>query len=146
MRKAVREMRDATPELARNDSPATEADGPRGTVRVDLCIPHAYASALASRARTADVARSTYVCALLDDLPPSPDHAASVAALMISTDRLAAMSSDLNAFLRVLGRVPAAELAGYRAGIQSLTADVRKHLACAAALIAELRPALKTRR
>jgi hypothetical protein len=63
------------------------------------------------------------------------------AALMASTDRLAAMSRDLNAFLRLLGRVQAAELESYRAGLKSLTTDVREHLAFAAALIAELRPA-----
>jgi hypothetical protein len=58
---------------------------------------------------------------------------------MASTDRLAVLSADLNAFMRLIGRAPRIELEPYRASIQSLASDVRGHLASAAALVAALR-------
>ena len=118
-------------------------------VRVTLRLSAAHAASLAERARTAAASRGDYVCGLLDGAVPAPlpaDHAASVSALLISTDRLAAMSVDLNAFSRLLGRVPASQLEPYRATMRTLADDVRKHLALSAALIAELKPARKARR
>lgn len=147
LRKAVLQMLDTVP--VPSGGQQLEPSAARGLVKVTLRISRAHARSLADRARAADVAQGDYVCGLLDVTPPAPpasDHAASVATLMASTDRLAAMSSDLNAFLRLLGRVQAAELESYRAGLKSLTTDVREHLACAAALIAELRPARRPQR
>jgi hypothetical protein len=65
-----------------------------------------------------------------------------VAALQASTNRLAVISTDLSAFLRIMqaakpGASP--ELERYRAGIKTLNADVRRHLDTAAELVAELR-------
>jgi hypothetical protein len=52
---------------------------------------------------------------------------------------LTALSADLNAFMRLLGRTPRSEFEPYRASIRSLADDVRAHLASAAALVAALR-------
>ena len=119
-------------------------DGASGTqvVKVTLRLPVAHAVVLASRARVADVSQGTYVARLIDGTPaqpPAPDHTQAVAALMASTDRLAVLSADLNAFMRLLGRAPRSELEPYRASIRSLADDVRVHLASAAALMASLR-------
>ena len=117
-------------------------------VKVTLRIPAASAVLLAARSRRADVSQGTFVAGLLDGAPLSPlphDHGQAVRALMASTDRLAVMSTDLNAFLRPLGRVPAAEVERYRAGLLTLAADVRSHLAAAAQLMAELRPMRRAR-
>lgn len=117
-------------------------------VKVTLRLPPNQAALLAARARVADVAQGAYVAGLIDGLPPASlpsDHAAAVQALVKSTDRLAAISVDLNAFLRLLGHVPSAELERYRAGLRDLVDDVRKHLASAATLIGELQPARRPR-
>ncbi|MEO6280897.1 hypothetical protein [Roseateles sp.] len=117
-------------------------------VKVTLRLPPDQAALLAARARTADVAQGAYVAALLHGIPPAPlpsDHAAAMQALIASTDRLAAISVDLSAFLRLLGHVPSAELERYRAGLRGLVDDVREHLASAASLISELRPARRPR-
>ena len=53
----------------------------------------------------------------------------AVDALMASTDRLAALSADLDTFVRLLGRTPRSELAPYRASLRSLADDVRVRLA-----------------
>lgn len=127
------------------------------TIRMRLRLSSAHAASLAERARAADVAPSKYVCGLLDGQPPMPlaaDHADVVEALRVSTDRVAAMNADLNAFLRLLGfvsvgtpgRVQACELESYRAGLTSLAGEMRAHLATASALFAELKPARRARR
>lgn len=147
MRKAVMQMLERAPEQS---GVALPGSGTTGTVaKVTLRMSSLCAHSLAERARAADVSQGEYVCGLLDGVPPAPPapgHDASVAALMASTDRPAAMPSDLTAFLRLLGRVPVSELEPYRVGMKTLTREVREHLACAAALIAELKAARGTRR
>jgi hypothetical protein len=129
---------------------STHAQRPaRGIVKVTLRVSGTHAKSLATQARAADMSQGDYVASLLDGMMPAAlpaDHALAVKALMASTDRVAALSADLNAFLRVLGRASVVELEPYRASITSLTKDVRQHLATAAALIAELRPARRLRR
>lgn len=66
-------------------------------------------------------------------------------ALVGSTDQLAAMGDDLNAFMRLLARGSSPEIECYRAGLLSLADDVRSHLALAALLLAELKSARKSR-
>lgn len=120
--------------------PPPDASGCQ-TVKVTLRLDAVYALLLSSRARRADVSQGTYVARLMAGPPAQalpPDHRQAVAALMASTDRLAALSSDLNAFMRLVGRVPGSKLEPYRASIQSLADDVRVHLASAAALVAAL--------
>lgn len=110
-------------------------------VKVTLRLPAACAVTLANCARRAEVSQGAYVASLVNGNPaqvPAPDHAQAVAALSASTDRLAALSSDLNACLRLLGRVPRSELDPYRASLRSLVDDVRLHLASASALVAAL--------
>jgi hypothetical protein len=116
--------------------------------KVTLRLTPAHAAMLTKRAREADVSQGQYVCALLDGMPPPPlppDHAISAAALRESTDRVAAMSADLNAFLRLLGRVPGTQLDAYRAGLTSLAGDMRAHLSKASTLIADLAPSRRPR-
>lgn len=128
----------------------TPAHAPaRGVVKVTLRVSSKHATSLAMRARAADMSQGDYVSSLLDGMAPidlPADHASAVKAFMASTDRVAALSADLNAFLRVLGRASVPQLEPYRASITSLTKDVRQHLANAATLIAELRPARRPRR
>jgi hypothetical protein len=113
----------------RND-PATTRHNP--IVKVTIRLVAAHAMALASRARAADVSQGIYVARLLDGTPPvplPPDHARAVAALVGSTDQLAAMSADLNTFMRFLGRGSSSEVERYRVGVMSLSDDLRSHLA-----------------
>ncbi len=141
VRRAVMAMLDDAPCAEGGSGPIDSASGPR-VVKVTLRLPVAHAVVLASRARVADVSQGAYVARLIDGTPAqprAPDHAQAVAALMASTDRLAALSADLNAFMRLLGRTPRSELEPYRASIRSLAGDVRVHLASAAALVAALR-------
>lgn len=141
VRRAVTAMLDAAPCDEGGSGPIDSASGTQ-VVKVTLRLPPAHAVLLASRARVADLSQGMYVARLIDGTPAqprAPDHTRAVAALMASTDRLAVLSADLNAFMRLLGRTPRSELESYRASIRSLAGDVRVHLASAAALVAALR-------
>lgn len=141
VRRAVTAMLDAAPCDEGGSGPIDSASGTQ-VVKVTLRLPPAHAVLLASRARVADLSQGMYVARLIDGTPAqprAPDHTRAVGALMASTDRLAALSADLNAFMRFLGRTPRSELEPYRASIRSLAGDVRVHLASAAALVAALR-------
>lgn len=141
VRRAVTAMLDAAPHDEGGSGPIDSASGTQ-VVKVTLRLPPAHAVLLASRARVADLSQGMYVARLIDGTPAqprAPDHTRAVAALMASTDRLAVLSADLNAFMRLLGRTPRSELEPYRANIRSLAGDVRVHLASAAALVAALR-------
>ncbi len=144
VRKAVVALLDDEPggaDIACNSTPTTS----RGRViKVTLRLSANHAAALATRARAADVSQGAYVAGLIDGMLPNPlppDHTQAVAALVGSTNQVAAMSADLNAFMRLQVRDSTTEIQRYRAGILSLTDDVRSHLAMAAALVAELRSA-----
>jgi hypothetical protein len=140
VRRAVMAMIDDT-RCDADDSGSIDGASGTSVVKVTLRLPVAHAVLLASRARRADVSQGSYVARLIDGTPAqprAPNHAQAVAALMASTDRLAALSADLNAFTRLLGRLPLSELEPYRASIRSLVGDVRVHLASAAALVAAL--------
>ena len=112
VRHAVTAMLDDAPSDA-GDSRSTDGSCGTQVIKVTLRLPVAHAVLLASRARVADVSQGTYIARLIDGTPAqprAPDHTQAVAALMASTDRLAALSADLNAFMRLLGRTPRSEL------------------------------------
>jgi len=120
----------------------------REVAKVTLRMSATHAAMLARRAHAADVARGQYICTLLDGAPAPllpADHSVAVAALRTSTDQVAAMSVDLNAFLRLLGRVPTEQLSKYRGGLEALADDMRVHLAKASTLIADLAPSRRPR-
>ena len=111
-------------------------------VKVTLRLPAGHAALMNYQARMANVSKSIYVASLIEGAPPPRNHAQAVAALQASTNRLAVISTDLSAYLRILHMVkPGAsqELERYRAGIKTLNQDIRRHLDTAAALVAELR-------
>jgi hypothetical protein len=118
------------------------APGPRHRlIKVTLRLPAAHTLLLTRRARAAEVSHGVYVAGLIEGSPPaprSPDHREAVAALVASTDRLAAMSVGLNAFMRLLAAHSTTNAERYRAGLVSLADDVRHHLAAAASLFSEL--------
>jgi hypothetical protein len=111
-------------------------------VKVTLRLPAGHAALMNFQARIADVSKSIYVAALIAGAPTPTNHTQTVAALRASTDKLAVISTDLSAFLRIMHMVkPGAsqELERYRAGIKTLNEDIRRHLDTAAQLVAELR-------
>ena len=114
-----------------------------------LNLPVPYAAELTARARAADMTRGEFVWSLMRGVSPPalpPDHVTALESLRRSTDCLAAMSTDLGEFLRVLVRArTGAEEPNVIATVQSLNSLVRGHLKIASVLIEELKPYRRAR-
>lgn len=99
---------------------------------------------LTRRARACALSRGQYLSALMAGASPPPlpkDLSALTAQLLASNDHIAALSVDLNAFMRLLGHVPAAQLERYRARLHGLADEVRAHLKLSAKALAEIEQA-----
>lgn len=125
-------------------------------VKVTVRLGAAHAVRLALAARRVGVSQGTYVAGLLDGTPPltrAADHDTAVAALTDSTQKMAAMSSDIHALIRFVSRGSMAEAEKYHASFTSLSGDLRTHLEIASRVLAGLtlrqqsgRSAVTTRR
>lgn len=112
-----------------------------GIVKVTVRLDPLHAARLADRARSADVSQGAYVAGLLDGTPPAPrsiDHGDAVAALADSTLKVAAMSTDIHGFIRLMRRAQSGEAEKYRAGLMTLSKDVQLHLEVASRVMAGL--------
>jgi hypothetical protein len=112
--------------------------GPR--IKVTVRLPAAHAVMLARRARAADVSQGTYIAGLIGGVPPpvAVDRREAMAVLLRSTDQLAVISTDLNTFMRLLRQGESAQLEAYRAGVMSLSDDVRRHLTVACRFLSDV--------
>lgn len=141
IRSEVTRMLDEEPISIDASTPGTAHKQPL-VAEVRVSLSPAQASTLAIRSRASGISRSHYVRALIDGDPPPAlpiDHNSLLTALLASTDRLAAMSVDLNTFMRLLNSAPAAQLESYRNGLLSIAGEIRAHLASAAAVLAEVK-------
>ena len=80
-----------------------------------------------------------YVARLVRQTPlprPATERAADRAALMASSDNLAALSVDLGTFMRLLRMGKSAEVEKYRRRIETIDLDIRRHLDRVSVLIA----------
>ena len=116
----------------------------RHAVKVTVRLDPDAAAKLAERALAADVSQGSYVTGLLDGAPPPvrpSDHKEAMAALAQSTDVLAGLRVDLNAFTRAIRQVGAHGLAGRGTDLDAMSQRILEHMAAASRLIGELQPA-----
>lgn len=118
---------------------APDGSPERGAIKVTVRVPAVHALLLGKRARAADVSQGRYPAGLNEGTAVfrSPDRREALAALVRSTDELASLSSDLNAFMRLLRLGASEQLENYRARIFSLAADVHRHLEVAGRVLAD---------
>jgi acid phosphatase family membrane protein YuiD len=121
----------------------------RAAIKVTIRLAPEAATALATRARAADVSQGHSVAGLLEGSPPPmrpSDHSDAVAALAKSTDALAGLRVDLNALARMVRMAGANGLAGQSADLDSMSKQMLEHIAIAARLIIGLQPSARARR
>lgn len=100
-------------------------------VKLTLRLPQREAEALVLNAGALGMSYGEYVAKLVSgsSLPqPIAERAADRAALLAACDQLAALSTDLNAFVRLLGAGKRAELEPYRERIQTMDAEAKRQL------------------
>jgi hypothetical protein len=120
-----------------------------GRAKLSIRLTSAETAQLAAGARRAGLSRSAYVAGLLAEVPLLTSGSAArpdlLAALNASCAELSTLTRNLHHLTTLLrlGQVRAA--LEYREMLDTLGVDVRKHLAMAAGLLAELRPARPTR-
>ena len=108
-------------------------------VKLTLRLREAEAEALILNATGLGLSYGEYVARLVRQTPlprPATERAADRAALMASSDNLAALSVDLGAFMRLLRMGKAAEVERYLRRIESVDFEIRRHLDRVSALIA----------
>ncbi|MCK9689479.1 hypothetical protein [Scleromatobacter humisilvae] len=121
----------------------------RAAIKVTIRLAPEAATALVRRAHAADVSQGAYVAGLLEGSPPPmrpSDHGDAVAALAKSTDALAGLRVDLNAFTRMMRMAGANGLAGQDANLDVMSKQMLEHIAIAARLIIGLQPYARARR
>jgi len=121
----------------------------RRAVKVTIRLAPEAATALVTRARAADVSQGNYVAGLLQGSTPPmrpSDHGDAVAALAKSTDALAGLRVDLNAFTRMIHMAGANRLAGQGTDLDAMSKLMLEHIAIASRLIIGLQPSARARR
>jgi hypothetical protein len=119
------------------------------TVKLSLRLTGAEARQLAAGARRAGLSRGAYLAGLLAGIASLADDSASrpdrLAALNASCAELSTLSRNLHHLTTLLRQGEVRAAMQYRETLDTLGADVREHLAVAASLLAELRPARPAR-
>jgi hypothetical protein len=108
-------------------------------VKLTLRMRQHEAEALILNAGGLGLSYGDYVARLVLQTPlprPAGERAADRAALMASSDNLAALSVDLAAFMRLLRMGNTADSERYRHRIETVDLEIRRHLDRASALIA----------
>jgi hypothetical protein len=108
------------------------------TAKLTLRLPQPHADALIVNAVGLGLSYGEYVARLVNrtSLPrPAAECAADRAALLKSSDQLAALSADLNAFERLLRHGSSADAQKFRQRIEVMDVDIRRHLDLASKLM-----------
>lgn len=112
-------------------------------IKMTLRMSAGHAARLARSARAAELSQGIYVARLIDEQPPvpvAPDQRENRAVLARSTATVAAMSSDLQALMRILRQTSVPEPGARLATLAQLADALQQHLAAAAPLMAALTP------
>ncbi|OGB13607.1 MAG: hypothetical protein A2W72_14990 [Burkholderiales bacterium RIFCSPLOWO2_12_67_14] len=112
-------------------------------VKLSIRLTTDEAERLVAGARSAGLSRGAYLAGLIAGIPvltSSVSRTDQLAALTASNAQLSSLSRNIHALTRflTLGNVPQALV--YRDMLDTLDGDVRRHLAQAAGLLADLRP------
>jgi hypothetical protein len=113
------------------------------SVKLTLRVPLAQASWLVEHARGAGLSCGTFLASVIDGAPCPGSLAGAVELLTASSDQMAALSRDLNSFMRLLRQGNAVEVEKYRQRVMSLFDEVREHMRLTAGLAAEVRRAVR---
>ncbi len=111
----------------------------RSVAKVMLRMSQAHAEALILNAVSLGLSYGEYVARLVEgaELPrPSKERDADRAALLASNDKLAALSADLNGFVRLIRGVSGEQAQALRDRLERADGQIRLHLERASAFIA----------
>jgi hypothetical protein len=121
--------------------PHAEPHGDAGVaVKLSVRLSPGDSANLATQAALLGLSQARLIALLIRhaELPrPAATRAPDLAALRASTDQLAALSGDLQQFMRLLRRGDGEAAERYRARIEAVDGDIRVHLDRASAFLAD---------
>jgi hypothetical protein len=120
-----------------------------GSVKLSIRLTSAEAAQLAAGAARAGLSRGAYLAGLVSEVPLLTSGSAArpdlLAALNASCAELSTLTRNLHHLTTLLRQGQVRAAMEYRQMLETLGGDVREHLAMAAGLLAELRPARPVR-
>ncbi len=124
---------------------AQARQAPPGGPRVRLCLrmSRLHAAATIEAARHAGLSPGDYVGSLVANVPvlaAGTSRADHIATLVASCAELSTLSRNIHRLTTLLRQADAAPARPYRAMLDTLAADVHRHLELAAAVLADLQP------
>lgn len=129
-------------ETSRMDAPTAGAAS-AASVKLSIRMSAEEARQLSAGARTAGLSRGAYLAGLIANVPVlsagggRSDH---IAALMASCAELSTLSRNVHRLTALLRQANVEPARPYRAMLDTLAGDVRRHLELAARLLADLQP------
>ena len=128
------------PQPAAGPAPVSAERAPiEPVVKITLRLRHTDAEALILAAGSLGLSYGEYVAKLVHGTPlpaPAAERLADRAALLASTDQVAALVTDLRAFIRLLAKLDTRGMEPYRERMRSLDSDIRRHIDLASKLMA----------
>ena len=147
-RSVERELSVAAATTERADEPRSPRAA-SATVKLSIRLTSAEATQLAAGAKLAGRSRSAYLADLLAEVPLLTSGSAArpdlLAALNASCAELSTLTRNLHHLTTLLRQGQVRAAMQYREMLDTLGGDVREHLALAAGLLADLRPARPNR-
>ncbi len=113
------------------------------TVKLSIRMSAEEARQLAAGARAAGLSRGAYLAGLVANVPvlsAGGDRAEHIATLMASCAELSTLSRNIHRLTALLRQANVEPARPYRAMLDTLAGDVRRHLELAASLLADLQP------
>ena len=129
-------------EASRMDE-ATERPSSATTVKLSIRMPSEEARQLAAGARAAGLSRGAYLAGLIANVPvlsAGGGRTEHIAALMASCAELSTFSRNVHHLTVLLRQANVEPARPYRAMLDTLAGDVRRHLELAARVLADLQP------
>ena len=113
------------------------------SVRLSIRVTRTEAQQFTGNARTAGLSQGAYLAGLIRRAPTpttSAQRSDQIAALVTSSAELATLSRNIRHLIALLREGSVQKAQPYRAMFDTLTGDVRRHLALASEVLAEVRP------
>jgi hypothetical protein len=132
-------------ESAEHQHSAAQATGPwtAASVKLSIRMTAQEAEQLAAGARAAGLSRGAYLSGLINNVPVltnGANRSDHIASLIASSAELSTLSRNIHRLTALLGQSQVQPAMQYRAMLDTLAGDIRRHLALAAGALADLRP------
>lgn len=112
-------------------------------VKLSIRLTTAEARRLAAGAHTAQMSRDAYLAGLINGVPAlttGASRTAEIVELIKSNAKLSSLSRNIHTLSRLLAQGKLQQARDHRDPLETLDGEIRRHLAQAAALMADLRP------